>query len=154
MCKKLIFLTSFLLVLGLAFANVASATVLEVGIADENDDAEQHLDDNRMDLGSSDLELAYEDGGVPPTDAQVIGVRYAVDIEPGSAITSASLTLQADKADKDGTLEPVNVVIRGELSLNAAQFEDITNNITDRPTTIASVLWSVPAYTEIGQREQ
>jgi len=154
MCKKLIVLTSFLLVLGLAFANVASAAVIEVGIADENDDAEQHLDDNRMDLGSSDLELAYEDGGIPPTDAQVIGVRYAVDIEPGSTITSASLTLQADKADKDGTLEPVNVIIQGELSLNAAQFEDIANNITDRPTTAASVLWSVPAYTEEGQREQ
>ena len=154
MCKKLFFLTSFLLVLSLAFANVASATVIEVGIADDNDDAEQHLDDGRIDRGSSDLELAYEDGGVPPTDPQTIGVRYAVDIEPGSTITSATLTLQADKADKDGTLEPVNVVIRGELSLNAAEFEEITNNITDRPTTAASVLWSVPAYTEIGQREQ
>jgi len=95
MCKKLFFLTSFLLVMGLVFANVASADVIEVGIADESDDAEQHLDDNRIDRGSSDLELVYEDSGIPPTDLQVIGVRYAVDIAPGSTITGASLTLQA-----------------------------------------------------------
>jgi hypothetical protein len=155
MCRKLIFLTSFLLVMGLAFANVASAYVIEVGIATDDDDAEQHLIENpRMDIGSSDLEIPYEDGGFPATDIQAVGVRYELDIPKGSTIISASLVLQADKADKDGTLEPVNVIIRGELSPNAAQFGSDTTNITDRPTTEAFVAWSIPPYTEIGQREQ
>jgi len=154
MCRKLIFLTSFLLVLSLVGANVAFGRTIEIGIANDNDDAEQHLNDNRIDAGSSDLEIVYEDSGAPPTDLQVIGVRYAVDIARGIAVTNAYLTLQADKADKEGTLEPVNVIIRGELSLDAAPFEEVTNNITDRPTTAASVKWSIPPYTEIGQREQ
>ncbi|MCP4259487.1 MAG: LamG domain-containing protein [Planctomycetes bacterium] len=155
MSKKLFVLLTFFVMLSLVFANVAFADIIEVGIADDNDDAEQHLIDNpRMDIGSSDLEIPYEDGGVPPTDLQAVGVRYVVNIESGSMITSATLTLQADKAEKDGTLEPVNVVIRGELSPDAAQFGNDTNNITDRPTTAASVLWSIPPYTEIGQREQ
>ncbi|MHC4371884.1 MAG: hypothetical protein ACYSW8_30100, partial [Planctomycetota bacterium] len=155
MCKRLLILLTIGVVLGLLSANVAVGHVIEIGIADNNDDdAEQHLDDNRMDLTSSDLEIPYEDGGNPPTDKQVIGVRYAVGIAPGTAINSAYLRLQADKADKEGTLEPVNIIIQGELSPDAAPFANVPSNITDRPTTAASVKWSIPPYTEIGQREQ
>ena len=155
MCKRLLMLTCFALAFALVSANVVSGHVLEIRIADDNDDAEQHLIDNpRMDLGSSDLEIPYEDGGAPPTDLQAIGVRFAVDIGQGTALTSAHLELQADKADKEGTLEPVNVIIRGELSPDAAQFAGDVTNITDRPTTVASVAWSIEPYTEIGQRVQ
>ena len=128
--------------------------ILEIPITHDDNDAEQHLNDNRIDKGSSDLEIPYEDGGAPPTDAQVIGVRYVVDIPQGTAIISAHLELQADKANKEGTLEPVNVIIQGELSLDAAPFASVANNITDRPTTVTSVPWSIEPYTEIGQRVQ
>ena len=154
MCKRLLMLTALVLAFGLVGANTVFGHVLDIPIADNGDDAEQHLNDNRIDSGSSDLEIPYEDGGAPPTDLQVIGVRYAVGIGQGRTITSAYLMLQADKADKEGTLEPVNVIIHGELSLDAAQFANVANNITDRPTTAASVMWSIEPYTEIGQRVQ
>jgi hypothetical protein len=149
----LVLLMMFVSLLMIGSSTVLGA-ILEIPIANNNSDAEQHLNDNRMDLGSSDLEIPFEDGGVPPTDAQVVGVRYAVDIPQGTAIISAHLELQADKADKDGTLEPVNVIIQGELSPDAALFANVANNITDRPTTVASVMWSIEPYTEIGQRVQ
>ncbi|MHC4495130.1 MAG: hypothetical protein ACYSYM_04825, partial [Planctomycetota bacterium] len=56
--------------------NDVGPPLTEVNIRVSND-AEQHLDDGDMDLGSSDLELPYEDGGSPATDAQAIGLRFA-----------------------------------------------------------------------------
>ena len=148
MSKKLFFLTSFLLALSLVFANVTSAGTVSVNIADDNDDVEERLDrGNELDMGSSDVEMPYEDTGMG--DPQVIGLRFVgVNIPPGAVITAASVQFQVDE-DKGG-MEPVNVVIEGELAADAAEFVNEAMNVTNRARTAAQVAWSVPNWTNVG----
>ena len=149
MCKKLIVLVSLILVLGLIGTNAAFGAVVDLRIADGGDDAEQHLDDGDMDIGSTDLEFPYEDAGSPTTDEQVIGLRFVdVPLEPGAIVADAYIEIEVDKVDKEGSQAPVNLIIEGQLALNAAPFEDVANNITDRPTTTTKVMWSIPEWTE------
>ena len=123
--------------------------VIDIQIANGNDDAEQHVDDGRMDIGSSDLELANEDEGDPATDEQVIGLRFVdVPMENGSLVANAYVEVEVDKVDKQGSGAPVNLIIEGELAPDAAPFENVANNITDRAVTTAQVKWSIPAWTE------
>ena len=123
--------------------------VIDIQIANGNDDAEQHVGDGRMDIGSSDLELANEDAGDPATDEQVIGLRFVeVSMENGSLVASAYVEVEVDKVDKQGSGAPVNLIIEGELAPDAAPFENVANNITDRAVTTAQVKWSIPAWTE------
>ena len=122
------------------------ASSLDIRISNGNDDAEQHLNNNSMDITSSDLEFPYEDGGSPASDEQVIGLRFTgVLVSNGGAVSGAYVEFEVDKIDKEGSNAPVNMIIEGELAANAAQFEDVAGNITDRPTTAAKVKWSVPA---------
>jgi len=101
MFKKLIVLTSLILVLGLIGSGAAFGDVIEIKIANGGDDAEQHLDDGDMDIGSSDLELAYEDEGEPATDEQVIGLRFLdIPLDKDSELTSAYVEVEVDKVDK------------------------------------------------------
>ncbi len=155
MFKKFILLTSFILVLGLIGSGAAFGEVIEIRVADGGDDAEQHLDDGDMDVGSSDLELANEDGGDPATDEQVIGLRFVgIPLDKGALITGAYVEVEVDKVDKQGSEAPVNLIIEGELVPNAAAFEDVANNITDRAVTTAQVKWSIPAWTETSAKFQ
>jgi hypothetical protein len=123
--------------------------VIDIQIADGSNDAEQHVDGGGMDIGSSDLELAYDDGGDPATDEQVIGLRFVdVPMENGAPVANAYVEVEVDKVDKQGSEAPVNLIIEGELAPDAAPFEDVANNITDRAVTTAQVKWSIPAWTE------
>ncbi len=70
-------------IVSLLMSGMALGATLRLPITDNANDAEQHLNDNRTDTGSSDLEIPYDDGGAPPTDAQVIGVRHVVDSASG-----------------------------------------------------------------------
>jgi len=149
MFKRLIVLTSFILVLGLIGSGAASGDVIEIRIADGGNDAEQHLDDGDMDIGSSDLEIANEDGGDPATDEQVVGLRFVnIPLDKDAVVAGAYVEVEVDKVDKQGSDAPVNLIIEGELVPNAAAFEDVANNITDRAVTTAQVKWSIPAWTE------
>ena len=123
--------------------------VIDIQIADGTNDAEQHVDDGSMDIGSSDLEIAYEDAGDPVTDEQVIGLRFVdVPLENGAPVANAYVEVEVDKVDKQGSEAPVNLIIEGELAPNAAPFENVANNITDRAVTTTKVKWSIPAWTE------
>jgi hypothetical protein len=123
--------------------------VIDVQIADGTNDAEQHVSSGSMDIGSSDLELAYEDAGDPATDEQVIGLRFVdVPLINGSPVADAYVEVEVDKVGKQGSGAPVNLIIEGELAPDAAPFEDVANNITDRAVTTAQVKWSIPAWTE------
>ena len=126
-----------------------AATEIDLRIADGGDDAEQHLNDNRMDIGSTDLEFPYEDAGSPTTDEQVVGLRFVdIPIDPGGAVFGAYVEIEVDKVDKEGSQAPVNIIVEGELAPDAAPFEDVAGNITDRATTTTKVKWSVPEWTE------
>jgi hypothetical protein len=127
----------------------APAPVNEWRIADESDDAEETVLAGGIDLGSSDLELAYENTGqgVP----QIIGVRFTgLPIPKGATITDAWVRFQVDET-KGGT-EPVNLIIEGQLSANPATFSSTAGDISSRPRTTAQVQWSVPNWTANGEQ--
>jgi hypothetical protein len=125
-----------------------------VSIATGNDDAEEHVSNGDMDLTSSDLEMPYEDSGEPATDEQVTGLRFAnIGLAKGAQITGAYVELEVDET-KGGTA-PVNLVIEGQLTPNAAIFTSASGNITSRtPLTTAKVKWSVPSWTAENEKFQ
>ena len=150
MFKRLIFLTSFILVLALVGANVALGSVVDIRIATGDDDVEERLQEDRngdLDMGSSDLEFPYEDFD-PLGDPQRVSMRFVnVGIPQGAQITSAYLEFEVDNL-KGGTA-PVNVIIDGELTPDAAPFVDVSFNVSNRPSwTTEVVKWSVPNWTE------
>jgi hypothetical protein len=148
MCKKLFVLLTSFVVLGLVGANVTFGDVIEVRIATGLDDAEEDLNPSKLgdaDETSSDLEMPYEDEG--NVDPQLIGLRYQVDIPAGKSIWNAWVRFEVDET-KEGSL-PVNLIIEGELSPDAAQFVGGgagTFDISSRPRTAARVQWSVPPW--------
>jgi len=156
MCKKLFVLVSFVLVAGLIGAARVSAGEIDIRITSGGDDAEQHLGDGSMDIGSSDLEMPYEDAGNPATDEQVTGLRFvSVPLDKGAAVMGAYIELEVDAVDKLGSANPVNLIIEGELVPNAAAFASAANNITDRASrTTAKVKWSVPAWATVNEKFQ
>ncbi|MHC4486075.1 MAG: discoidin domain-containing protein, partial [Planctomycetota bacterium] len=126
---------------------LAPAPVNEWRIADDSDDAEENLAAGGIDLGSSDLELPYENTG--QGNPQIIGVRFAgIPIPKGATITEAWVRFQVDET-KGGT-EPVNLIIEGQLSPNPATFSSTVGDISSRPRTTVQVQWSVPNWTTAG----
>jgi len=94
------------------------------------DDAEQHLNDNSVEIDSPDLDMV---------SGRVVGVRFRdVDIPPGSDIMSATIQFTASAAST-GT---VTFSINGEAADNAAPFTTATSDITARPSTTNAVSWS------------
>ena len=145
MCRKLIYLVSFVLVLGLLGTNVAfGGKVWESRVSSDSDDVEQDVSGGGMDISSSDLEI-FDDSGL-----QVIGLRFIdIPIPKGAIVENAFIEITCDETT-GGTL-PVNVLIEGELSPNTVTFSNTTNNVTNRPTTSAKVLWSPEIWTEEDQ---
>jgi hypothetical protein len=146
--RKLIYLLSLLLVISLVFTNAAfGGKVWETRISTDNDDAEQDVSGGGMDLSSSDLEI-FDDGGL-----QVIGLRFVnIPVPKGAIIDKAFIEFTCDET-KGGT-QPVNVLIAGELNPNPPAFANVTNNISDRPTTTASAAWMPENWTETGQKDK
>jgi hypothetical protein len=113
-----------------------------------NDDDAEELDADKgggsegdMDLGSSDLEF---NPAPDPSGSGYFGLRYTtVDIPPGSSITSAFIQFHVDEVNDNGALTATLV---GEAADDAAIFEDIAFNITDRTPTSASVDWVMDAW--------
>ena len=146
MCRKLIFLISFVLVLALAGTNVAFGDVVERRVAASSDDAEEHvLEGGKMEgLGSSDLEMGYESG----TSLQTVGIRLLdIQIPQGATITSAWVQFDADDIDNDYHVLDVSLIIEGEGSPNPVTFTSNAGDITSRLVTTASVVWDVPQWT-------
>ena len=152
MFRKLFLLTSFVLLLGLVGTNVALGSVVDIRIATGDDDVEERLREDRngdLDMGSSDLELAYEDEG--PGDPQRVSLRFVnVGIPQGANITSAYIEFVVDET-KGGT-DPVNVIIDGELTPDAEPFVDEPFNVSNRPSWSTTVTkWSVPDWTAVDE---
>ena len=157
MLRKLLFLTSFLVVLGLAGANVAlGLEIFETQVSGEEDDTEEDLNPSKLgeaDRDSSDLEFPNEDsGGVDP---QLVGLRFQVDIPPGKFIWNAWIMFEVDSVDRvPDTTDPVNVIIEGELSPDAPPFQPDGSAVFDlssRPVTNAKAYWSVPPWEIAGE---
>jgi len=145
MCRKLFFLTSFVLVLALAGTNVVFGAMIDRRVAAGSDDAEEHvLEEGKMEgLSSSDLELGFESG----TSLQTIGIRLLdIQVPQGAKITSAWVQFDADDINNDYHLLDVSLIIEGEASPNPVTFSSNAGDITSRPVTTASVVWDVPQW--------
>lgn len=121
---------------------------LEILISDENDDVEQSIETGTMELASSDLELAeYDTTGTPDLGVQIIGLRFnTIEIPAGAMILEASVQFTADD---DGTDE-AQLLIFGENVGNAAPYEDVAFNVSNRVLTSQSAFWDIPAWPSSG----
>ena len=154
MCRKLFFLTIFVLVLALASANtVFGAIVIETSTNVANNDGEDHIayagsaDDGAESRGSSDLEMPWEDS-LKSGSLQVIGLRFVdIQITKGSKIKNAYVQFTADSEKTTGG--PVNLIINGLLQPDTVELSSGENFYTDRnPKTTAEVAWTnIPDWT-------
>jgi secreted PhoX family phosphatase len=97
-----------------------------------------------IDLTSSDLELT-NDGS---TGDQYIGMRFtSLAIPQGALITNAYIQFTVDEtANTSGS-----VTFRAQNADNSSAFTSTAFNISSRPTTAASVVWSnIPNWTVAG----
>ncbi len=118
-----------------------SATVVNTGLVnskveDGDDDAEES-EFGSVNVTSSDLELVEE------SSTQIVGIRFnGIDIPQGAVISNAYIQFTADESDS----EPTSLTIQGEDSGNALTFDNVSNNISARPTTAANVGWSPASW--------
>ncbi len=127
------------------------AVTINVKLTGGDNDAEEHLNAG-MDVGSSDLEMPYEDAGTPSsTDEQLTCLRYILPLAKGVQITKASVEFTCDET-KDGS-KPVNLIIEGQLALNPPAFTTAAKDLTGRaPWTTAQARWAVENWTAVGQK--
>ena len=130
--KNILCITAIMCLLLVAPSHVwalFSGTV-EVRVSDGNDDVEQNGIDNSINFGSSDLELVNDDA----QGDQIIGIRFpGISIPQGSTITNAYILFTTDEANRDSSPAQTDLIIEGEASDNAAVFQSVANNVTDRP---------------------
>ncbi len=144
MVKKVVFLSLLAFAMCLAGSQAALGLTLDIRLTNGNDDAEEHLADGSMDIGSTDLEFPYEDNGSPSaTDPQLNVVRFVLPLAKGAQISKAYLEFEQDETK--GNDKPVNVVIEGQLVPNAPAVANVAKNLSNRaPWTTANVKWTVP----------
>ncbi len=143
MSKKLIYLVSFVLVLALAGTNVVFGdTIWEGRIEDDIDDVEEQSSGS-IDSTSSDLELP---------DDQVIGMRFLkVRVPKGATVSKAFLEFTVDELEGP---QATNMIIVGELSLNAREFSSSNNDVSDRTRTMEWVIWQPEDWPVLGETHQ
>jgi len=99
-----------------------------------------------VDLASADVELGHN-GGTSQTP-MLDGLRFAdIPVPRNGEIVSARIQF---KVDETGS-EAASYAIRGEANDNAPTYQSIAGNISSRPSTAATVPWSPPAWTVIGE---
>lgn len=131
-------------------AQSIQASIVEVRVSAQADDAEQRLSSGSVYLDSSDLEL-IKDPEVAKGD-QVVGIRFTnVSIPRGATITNAYVEFQVDEASNEAT----SLVLRGEAVNNSAAFSTTPRDISKRVKTSASISWdNLPAWNTVGAKVQ
>ena len=126
------------------------ADTASIRVSQGSDDAEESVADGEVDLTSSDLELINDSGFGGPGD-QIVGIRFqGVSIPPGATIQSAYIEFETDETSSTET----NLTIYGQAADNSETFSDTTNDISDRPRTSSSVVWSPDAWTTTSEKHQ
>ncbi len=119
------------------------SSYIAVNIISSSDDAEES-EMGLVNVSSSDLELVV-DGNV----SQFVGMRFSnLEINQGAVIDSAFIQFTADEANN---LNPCSLNIYGEASDDAETFTNGNNNISSRPKTNASLIWSPEDWETIGE---
>lgn len=121
---------------------LGSVNTTSIAVASYNDDAEEN-EDGEVSLASTDLELIEDEDG-----DQVVGIRFDnIGIPLNSIVTSAYIQFTADETVNSNSCM---LTIHGEDSGNAGSFTNATKNISLRPKTDASAIWSPTDWTSIG----
>lgn len=124
-----------------AFDNNCSGTTNLNLSAD--DWGEENQSSGNMSLASTDIELV-NDG----TTHQKVGLHFsAVNVPQGESIVAAYLQFEVDEAST-GT---VSFTIKGEDENTAASFLNLTDDITDRTLTTASITWAPSDWNTVGE---
>lgn len=114
-----------------------SAQTLERQILSSTDDAEEKFDGSYVTATSSDIEMVYDAWN--SQGLQKLGFRFGnITIPPSSTITNAYIQFTADGASSGN----MTMTIKGEDVANSTTFANTTNNISARPVTTASALWT------------
>ncbi|UCG58515.1 MAG: LamG domain-containing protein, partial [Phycisphaerales bacterium] len=126
--------------------------VIERQINWTSDDNEEEVPSGDMvGMGDNDLEMPYATEGTPPTDDQIVGIRFEdIDVPKGSTISQAWVRFDVDET-KNGT-DPVSLIIEGERSPDAVTFTDEDYNISSRTRTTAQVVWVPDDWTATHQK--
>jgi len=153
MLKKLALLLALAMIVSLTASNALGVT-LNIRLTDKNDDIEERVSNGAI-TNDSDLELAYDGAGNPAKNEQWVGLRFTVAIPKGAKVTNAYLEFEVDAVNKEGSLNPVNLVIEGQLVPNAAPLTTTAKSLTSRgPWTTAKAKWSVPGWTATNAKFQ
>ncbi len=113
--------------------NILLTTVMETRISTGPDDAEER-ESGRVYVDSSDIELVH-DGS---KGNQTVALRFDNVLLPqGAVITHAHVSFVADESDSETT----SLTIRAEAVDFSLPIVEQDNNISNRPTTSASVTW-------------
>ncbi len=130
-----IFALQVLLGLILACPDLAHAATVSGPIALNTDDADQDGIGSTTQLFDSKNELGLN---------RHFGYRFTgLAIPDNAVILNASIQFTAESTGTSGS--PSSRIV-GEAADNAPTFAEATNNITDRTTTGASVIWNIPSW--------
>lgn len=103
----------------------------------DEDDAEEEESNGNLDLNSSDLEFAEENGNTE----QLVGMRFRdVDIPQGATILNAQLILEIDEESNDNT----DITIYAQNAVNGREFRDARRDISERAPTTKVNLGNLP----------
>jgi CotH protein/GEVED domain-containing protein/chitobiase/beta-hexosaminidase-like protein/HYR domain-containing protein/lamin tail-like protein/type IX secretion system substrate protein len=101
------------------------------------------VSDNAEEFGVSGGGVDTDGYGMYITESwsnQTVGVRFSnIQIPQGATITNAQLQFTTRKPEN--SVGSANFDIMGQLSSNAAPFQEINYNVTSRPLTNSSVTW-------------
>lgn len=114
---------------------------VEVPVVHTADDAEEWAGSGAVDLARPYLELG-QGGGVA-----AVGLRFQeVAIPPGASITRATVEFSAAEPSSQTT----SLTVHGQAGDDAPPFSGEAGDLSNRPTTAASVLWSdLPPWTAV-----
>ena len=112
-----------------------------IAVSQPSDDAEESANGS-VSLTSSDLEL------VEDNSLQTVGMRFrGVNIPQGARVTIAYIQLTCDETR---SVNPCELVIRGQADDDAATFATSPRNISSRNRTAAAVNWAPPNWNRAG----
>ncbi|MEY2407722.1 MAG: hypothetical protein QOF48_392 [Verrucomicrobiota bacterium] len=117
-----------------------------VSIAGSDRDVEQATT-GAMSFTSTDLELVRDEG--TGAGDQTIGLRFEnLQLPVGAQIVSANIQFSTDETSS----EPTTLAIHAHRSGNAGVFITNVNDLTTRPLTLNTVVWTPPSWSTVGER--
>lgn len=129
-----------------AVTGSSNITAFEVRITAGSDDAEENSSNN-VTITSSDLDMMLDSGGATNVTNLLIGVRFpGLAIPPEAVITNAHLQFETD----ENHVATPQLTIQGETVDSALAFAPSKRNLSNRPRATATVTWTPPAWTRIG----